>query len=341
MRCYLTDRTQLVKLSSTTSRAVAVPSGVVQGSHLGPLLFSLYINDLCEQIEGCSVLLYADDIKLYRKICGPGDCLSLQKELDTILRWCDQNNMSLNVNKCEAISFKRNETNILSYDYHCRNQVLKRVTVVKDLGVLLDSRLTFKTHIDHVVSKSKATLYLVKVLAKNYECPYVTKQLYVSLVRPIAEYCSIVWSPYLVGDIARLESIQKQFLLFALRQLPWSHQYIRPSYESRLMLLDMDSLEERRKLATVCFVHRCLSGNVKVSSIVEKFQQSVPARNTRAAAVFSLSVTDLSGPQYVENAPLRRFIKVFNEFSVDYEPGISLAVWKKRVRAAFIVQRRR
>lgn len=338
LKCYLTGRTQLVKLPSAKSRPILVSSGVVQGSHLGPLLFSLFINDLCEQLEDCGVLLYADDMKLYKKINGPGDSDILQRELDKVVKWCEVNMMALNADKCESITFKRASSSAVLSNYCIGGHTLKRVSVVKDLGVLLDTRLTFKPHIDHVISKAKSTLYFVKVLSKDFQCPYVTKRLYESLVRSTVEYCSIVWAPHLDGDINRLESIQKQFLLFALRHLPWSHRFRLPSYESRLSLLNMDTLEDRRKLAAVCFVHRSLSGGIKVPQIVEKFRPVVPARHTRNAVVHRLQQPSSFAAAYIENAPLRRCIHLFNQYAECY--GVSFDSFKRKVRAKFLNDRR-
>lgn len=73
---YLNDRYQLVKMDAFTSSTFAVPSGVPQGSHLGPLLFNVLINDIV-QIINCNVLLFADDMKIYSRISVPSDCLKL------------------------------------------------------------------------------------------------------------------------------------------------------------------------------------------------------------------------------------------------------------------------
>lgn len=340
IRSYLDGRSSTVNIESCSSHPILATSGVPQGSHMGPLLFSLFINDLAESLGDDGFLLYADDLKIYRKIKTATDAVSLQRTLNLVVRWCESNGMSLNVNKCEAISFKRQSSNRLSYNYSIDGVVLRRVEVVKDLGILIDAKLTFKQQIDSVVSRGKSTLYLMKMFAKSFNCPYVSKTLYTALVRPLVEYCAVVWSPSAVGDIKRIESIQKQYLLFALRDQHWSNRFELPPYEARLSLLQLDTLEDRRRLATLSFVHGCLSGTTNVPEFSSFFQFAVPSRVTRSAAVSRLCRPSFSRAAFVENGPVRRAIDTFNDYAALYEQGVSAESFKSRIKAAFMNERR-
>lgn len=113
---------------------IRVTSGVPQGSHLGPLLFLIFINDLCFFLKDVSFLLYADDLKLYKAVKNPTDFLSLQASANSVNEWCTLNGMSLNVRKCNVISFSRKPV-IQKYDYSINDSLLERVSLVKDLGV--------------------------------------------------------------------------------------------------------------------------------------------------------------------------------------------------------------
>lgn len=149
--------------------------------------------------------------------------------------------MSLSVSKCAAISFTRKtRATLISCVYTIASEPLARKTVVNDLRILLDERLTFKAHINQVVQRSKAIWAFVKRQAKEFNCPYVMEALFCALVRSKLEYCSVVWLPVFDCDNDRIESIQKQFVLFALRHLSWSNKYSLPSYERRLALLNME-----------------------------------------------------------------------------------------------------
>ena len=83
---YLSDRRQRVIVNGKTSKWTTVLSGVPEGSLLAPLLFSLFINDLPREVDsGC--LLYADDVKIFRKIVSPADGLLLQEDLNRLTAW--------------------------------------------------------------------------------------------------------------------------------------------------------------------------------------------------------------------------------------------------------------
>ena len=137
--------------------------------------------------------------------------------------------MSLNTSKCEVITFtRRHQSNVVTYDYHINGSYLRRVEQVKDLGVILDSRMTFKPHVDQIIGRVKSMLGFIKRQAKS---------LYCALVRPLLEYCSVVWDPVFKIDSDWIESVQRQFLLFALRGLGWADRFGLPAYEARLSLL--------------------------------------------------------------------------------------------------------
>lgn len=342
LQSYLTARTQSIKIGATLSRPIQSCSGVPQGSHLGPLLFALFINDLCDDLEDCDFLLFADDLKIFKKISSPSDAASLDVNLQRIWSWCERNAMSLNVDKCVAITFsRRSVNNRILWQYSIGNQILKRTEVIKDLGVLLDTGMTFKQHINQVVARGKCMLGFIKRQAKDFDCPFVSRSLYCSLVRPLLEYCSVIWDPIYDVDRERVESIQRQYLLFALRHLNWQHRFILPPYEARLTLLNLNTLCERRKLASCLLTFSCLNGAIRSIEVSSLFNFAVTPRSLRSCSGGPrLILPPLARAVYVENAPSRRCIKQFNQYAMMYSPGESALTFKRKVLSTFMEERR-
>ena len=100
---YLTNRKQYVRLENTNSDTLDVTSGVPQGSHLGPLLFCIFINDLPDVLAFCSPFIFADDSKI---LSVNTSFRNIQDDLDAIEKWVDGNKMTLAMDKCAKVIFR-------------------------------------------------------------------------------------------------------------------------------------------------------------------------------------------------------------------------------------------
>ena len=114
---YLSNRQQIVKINGFKSKAFTAYSGIPQGSHLGPLLFILFINDKSDVITFSNFLIYADDLKLFQRIDSINDQCSLQMDLENVYNWSIANRLYLNNEKFNKITFGRSNVNKLSFNY--------------------------------------------------------------------------------------------------------------------------------------------------------------------------------------------------------------------------------
>ncbi len=210
---YLTDRVQMVKIKSCLSKTISAVSGAPQGSHLGPLRFLIFINDIKDFLGDTRFLLFADDLKLYRIIQSEDDCSLLQSDLDSLCDWSVSNGMKLNISKCNIIRFQRKQCPII-YEYKIDNTIINSVSVIKDLGVLLDEQMSFNSHIDYITSKSLRILGFIKRITVGFGNTYAIRLLYFSLVRSILEFSATVWCPYYLNQINSLERVQHKFIKY-------------------------------------------------------------------------------------------------------------------------------
>lgn len=326
IKSYLTNRSQIVKFQDRFSYSINVTSGVPQGSVLGPILFAVFINDIASTIQDCHISMYADDLKIFKAIVNETDSLVLQSAVDSLSSWCRLNGMFLNVSKCSTISFSRsNSPN--HFNYIIMDDVLDRKYLIKDLGILIDAKLTFKQQIDKVTSSGHTVLGFVKRRAKEFNDPYLTKNMYCSLVRPILEYASIIWSPYRKVDIDKIESVQKQFLLFALRNLGFEGYHL-PSYNSRLRLINMISLENRRELAYTLFAYDLINDNIKVKSLKERIKTRNTNHNLRRNKNL---VEEQYHTDFGYYDTMAKSIRLFNKFMPNFEQNISRTSFKNKL----------
>lgn len=298
---YLTGRTMLVKISDQLSLPFRITSGVPQGSHLGPFLFLLYINDVNSLLQ-CSKLAYADDFKLFCVIKKPSDMNNLQTQVDLFSNWCQLNQMVLNPSKCSTITFSRKRTPTL-FNYTILGKNLTRESSVKDLGVMLDSKLSFKTHISYLCSKASKQLGMLFRMTKYFRDVHCLKTLYVSLVRSTLEYGSVVWSPFYHNDIGRIEAIQRKFTRFALR-----HLIDCPNYESRCSILRLDPLSVRRDAAKASFVSDLLKACIDCPFLVSELNINIRRRVLRS---YSFLVIPGARTNYAFNEPVSSMCRVF------------------------------
>ncbi|XP_046683634.1 uncharacterized protein LOC124369626 [Homalodisca vitripennis] len=163
---YLHERKLQVRFHSALSKEFIATSGVPQGSHLGPTLFNIYINDITRRLS-FNHLLFADDLKLYAKVTTHQDAINLQEDLNRVEEWCLENSMALNLDKCVCITFHRTVSPI-KLDYSLSGITLSRVTTVKDLGVTITSTLNWDAHVQSACSQTLRKLGLIHSISLIY-----------------------------------------------------------------------------------------------------------------------------------------------------------------------------
>jgi len=144
-------------INTTLSGRLPVASGVPQGSILGPLLFNIYVNDLPLVPEHCAPQCYVDDTKLLMSFHLQDQSSvmdKMNKDLLKIRNWCFYNQLLLNPDKTKLVIFgsRQMATKVEDFRLSLLGKELVPVKIVKDLGIILDSNLTYNEHIITTVS---------------------------------------------------------------------------------------------------------------------------------------------------------------------------------------------
>lgn len=327
---YLYDRSFMVRVGNFLSKETPVTSGVPQGSHLGPLLFNIFINDITHNFPPGSGLLFADDLKIFARISSTEDAAILQSQIDSLSEWCAANCMDLNIEKCQIMRFYRSNNPII-FNYSLLGVKLPTVEAVRDLGVTLDSKLTFIPHINKICNKALQMLGFVKRVTSEFANVNSLKILYFSLVRSHLEYCSSVWNPHYAIHIHAIEQVQRKFLRYVAYKLNIPSDQI--DYANLESLLNIEPLMLRRTWHDIKLLFNIINFRSHDTQLLGRINFHIPNFNTRNTYPFSLTYHRTN---YGFNSPITRIARAACSVNVDLY-GVSYSRFLADLRRAPIV----
>ena len=211
---YLSNRSQVVSLGTNLSSPLAVENGVPQGSILGPVLFTLYINDLPSCINFSNVIMYADDTVIFVSSTQLMEVeLKLNMELTNLSEWLCGNKLLLNLKKTEFMIFGTQQRlcrqGIEGIDIALGGESVKCCDAFKYLGIILDSSLSMNQHIDHV-KKNVSKMLGIFSRARPSLTIESANRLFKSMILPILDYCGAVFHRCGKGNEEGLECLQRR-----------------------------------------------------------------------------------------------------------------------------------
>lgn len=228
---YLADRQQCVKIGDEVSEGRRIECGVPQGSILGPLLFSLYIDDVTHAVDHSKIILYADDTAIFYQSADIRDIeRALTNDMGSVAKWLRSNKLTLNVSKTKCMLFGTpgmlKSTRSLALQHG--GEVIEQVSDFKYLGVVMDSELTFSAHIAGLARKINSRLGVLGRVRK-FLPQDLRVMLYNALVLPHFDYASIVWSNTHAKYTDRLASLQARAgrIILGLPRLSSSERVLR------------------------------------------------------------------------------------------------------------------
>ena len=209
LKSYLSQRKQLVNFNNVYSDQLDVICRVPQGSILGPKLFILYINDICNISKLLNFIIFADDTNIF---CTGNNleetCKLISIELKKLQTWFALNKLSLNVTKTNFMVFGKKFS---SRDCQVTINEFKidRVYVTKFLGVQIDAELSWKPHATEVKNKVYKSLAILKKVKKSLNKDTMLK-IYCAIVQSHLSYCVEIWgncSKVLLSPIIKAQKV--------------------------------------------------------------------------------------------------------------------------------------
>ena len=226
-----------MRINSTLSNVLPLTSGVPQGSILGPLLFSIYINNLQSVPRNCLTQCYADDTKLQMSF-KVRDCPiavnNLNSDLLLIRNWCFNNFLLLNPDKTKLMVFGTRQLLAKLPDFRISllGKKLVPASSAKDLGVVLDPHLTFDDHVLKTISSCVSSLAQISRIKHVFDRNQLVMIINVLVFSKLL-YCSTVWSNTSGKSISKLQLVQNfaariitgtgkfDHITLALKELRW------------------------------------------------------------------------------------------------------------------------
>lgn len=222
----------------------------------------------------------------------------------------------------------------IRFQYSIGGTPLTRVKEILDLGVWVDEQLTFNRHIDFVTCKAYSMLGFVKRICRQFTDVRALKSVYFAHVRSHLEYASVVWHPHQFTLIDRIESIQRKFLIYALRRSVQRDQNYRlPPYLQRCKSIGIEPLWRRRIYLNVMFVFDLLRHRINAPELMSRVQLKVPSRALRDSDFF---VVNYHRTDYGQHEPVNSILRMFNVFSRFYTATVSRDVFRAKVKSMIL-----
>ena len=231
-----------------------VSCGVPQGSVLGPLLFLIYVNDLCSIIKNSKISMYADDTVVYISHSNLRDAIALiQSDLNSLYDWCNRNKLTINCKKTKYCLFGMRsnikKSKMLDIQLSLNANILERVCSYKYLGLILDEHLNYNKHVKEMSKLISHKLYLLSKIRR-----YITQKacitIFKTMVLSVIEYCDIIYTGTSQSNLITVDNFFYRGLRICL------NCYTTTSRKVLCKDCTMAPLYDRRKAHLLLFMHR-------------------------------------------------------------------------------------
>jgi sarcosine oxidase/L-pipecolate oxidase len=315
---YLEGRNQVVSLDNCLSSPLPITSGAIQGTVLGPLLFLIYISSITDVLVYGKPFIFADDIKLVYSF-APNTSVeafkNIQSDLDALEKWTTSWQLKFSSKKSNIFCYR-----CLPADVQLKlsNSRIPTTLAVTDLGIRYSSSFNFSEQVVYQVAKARRT---IGYITHSIQLPLARLELYKLRVRPLLEYCSIIYSNLRKCDRVALERVQRTFTKSIVGLTTTL------SYRSRCQSLAIEPLWLRRLKLNLSFLHSLIYGHSFTSLHHLKFLTVGPRtlRNKASTLPLTVSKTNLRSHFF-----LVKYSLLWNKLPQEIRETTSLPLFRKR-----------
>ena len=208
---YLTDRPQFVRLQNNrtntqphkntscntgtfiTSNMIKTFTGAPQGTVLSPFLFTLYTSDCRFAEKSCHLQKFSDDSAIVGLLLN-NDEQEYREKVKLFVDWCEENFLLLNVSKTKELVIDfRKKKNVPISPVQMKGVDIEMVDTYKYLGVIIDSKLSWSSHIDKVFKKSQSRLFFLRKLKSFQVCNRMLNMFYDAIICSVLSFALVCW----------------------------------------------------------------------------------------------------------------------------------------------------
>lgn len=252
---YLTNRTQSVYNNGNTSRPLSTSRGVPQGSILGPLLYTIYSNDLPLQIKHSKMQMYADDVQLYLSCTKSSinhKVIELNNDLNKILVWASANGLCLNPRKSKCLIIRKRTVKINDdINIYLGDSKIEIVETVKNLGVVFNKSLNWSDHINQTCGRIYGMLRSLWI-TQHFTPPKIRMLLAKTYLLPTLLYSSELFAGCNTYDTRKLNTTFNNIVRYVFGLSRFDHV---SQYSHRILGI---SLNDYLKFKNLLFLHKII-----------------------------------------------------------------------------------
>ena len=254
-KSYLTDRKLRVKcrtvsnMKEATSKDYPIEYGTPQGSCLGPLIFLIFVNDLHLHLQFSESVQFADDTTLLLSHRNPNYLqFCVESELANIQDYFNANKLTLNVSKSMYILYHNQRNPPSKFTIKLNGVELPRTSCAKLLGVWMDDKLKWDTHVNKLIHKLKSGLGMMR-RSKNLLTPKAKRLLYFGQIHSNLSYALCIWGTMLQRSlIKKLDRLQKEAIRLIDAKIPETDLYRSHKIPSFVNMIELEQCKLGYKL---------------------------------------------------------------------------------------------